>query len=127
MCINSIFSFTKPNFLIQLEFAKSFVTLFSHVPLTLYKTLPKFVNAVIFLQTIIIFHALSSFMRKNSLYRYRARHLCVSLNFNNMWATFSTSLSKGYVYFPPAPFYSWVGGLGIWNFTNVVLYGIHDM
>lgn len=54
------------------------------MPLTLYKTLPKFFNAMILLQTIIIFYAIFSLMRKNSLRIIRARQLCVSVNINNM-------------------------------------------
>jgi len=38
---------------------------------------------MILLQPIIIFYAISSLMRKNSLSRNRARQLCISFNFNN--------------------------------------------
>jgi len=61
---------------------------------------------MLLLQPIIIFYVISSFMRKNSLSRNRARHLRFSLNFNNIWTTFSSSFSKGHIYFPTALFYS---------------------
>ena len=66
-------------------------------------------------------------MYKNFLPTNRSRQLRVSLNFNSMWNTFSTKLSKLHIYFPPALFYSKVGGLGIWNFSNVVFYSTHNM
>lgn len=63
--------------------------------LYLYRNVPKSFNYIILLLLIIFWYAISSFMCSHLLSKNYSLHLCVSLNFSNVWSTSPSLLSWG--------------------------------
>jgi hypothetical protein len=64
---------------------------------TLYRNVPTYFKYVILLLLIIFWYAVSSFICSHLLSKTYSFHLCVSLHFSNVWTTFSSPLSWGFL------------------------------